>query len=136
MYNQVVEFNPIKPDEVIGDLAKSWEAKDKGLTYIFHLHEHVQWWDGRDLTAEDVAFSINRRWCFTGVDVLSCLRGRDNENPLPPFSASGRTIQHEINTYETPSIPDPDDWVNAIYGPGTRNDTRWRNPEFLTMLDQ
>ena len=60
LYNQVVEFNPIKPDEVIGDLAKSWEAHDEGLTYIFHLHENVKWWDGHDLTAEDVAFSINR----------------------------------------------------------------------------
>jgi peptide/nickel transport system substrate-binding protein len=60
LYNQVVEFNPIKPDEVIGDLAKSWEVQDDGLTYIFHLHEHVKWWDGHDLTAEDVAFSINR----------------------------------------------------------------------------
>ncbi len=60
MYNQVVEFNPLKPDEVIGDLAKSWETTDDGLTYTFHLHENVKWWDGHDLTAEDVAFSINR----------------------------------------------------------------------------
>src|SRR5919109_926770 len=31
MYNQVVEFNPLNPDEVIGDLAKSWEVTDDGL---------------------------------------------------------------------------------------------------------
>src|SRR5215471_15547634 len=60
LYNQVVEFNPIKPDEVIGDLATRWEVQDGGLTYIFHLHDHVKWWDGKDLTAEDVAFSLNR----------------------------------------------------------------------------
>jgi peptide/nickel transport system substrate-binding protein len=60
LYNQVVEFNPINPNEIIGDLAKNWEVKDDGLTYIFHLHEQVRWWDGKDLTAEDVAFSINR----------------------------------------------------------------------------
>jgi len=60
MYNQVVEFNPLNPSEIIGDLATSWEVQDEGLTYIFHLHEHVKWWDGKDLTAEDVAFSINR----------------------------------------------------------------------------
>src|SRR5919197_3113884 len=60
LYNQVVEFNPINPSEIIGDLAKNWEVKDDGLTYIFHLHEQVRWWDGKDLTAEDVAFSINR----------------------------------------------------------------------------
>src|SRR5712692_940405 len=27
-------------------------------------------------------------------------------------------------------------YVNAVYGPGARNYTRWKNPEFLTMLDQ
>ncbi len=60
VYNQVVEFNPLKPDEVIGDLAKSWDVEDNGLTYIFHLHEGVKWTDGKDLTADDVAFSIQR----------------------------------------------------------------------------
>ena len=60
LYNQVVEYNPTKPSEIIGDLAKNWEVQEEGLTYIFHLHEQVKWWDGKDLTAEDVAFSINR----------------------------------------------------------------------------
>jgi peptide/nickel transport system substrate-binding protein len=60
MYNQVVEFNPLKPSEVVGDLAKSWEVSTNHLTYTFQLHEHIQWWDGQDLTAEDVAFSLKR----------------------------------------------------------------------------
>lgn len=60
MYNQVVEFNPLKPSEVIGDLAKSWEVSDGGMTYTFRLHENVTWWDGKPLTGEDVAFSLNR----------------------------------------------------------------------------
>ena len=60
MYNQVVEFNPLNPKEVVGDLAKSWEVSDDGAVYTFELHDNVQWWDGRPLTAEDVAFSINR----------------------------------------------------------------------------
>jgi peptide/nickel transport system substrate-binding protein len=60
MYNQVVEFNPIKPTEIIGDLAKRWEVTDGGSTYLFYLHDNVRWWDGRDLTAEDVAFSLKR----------------------------------------------------------------------------
>jgi oligopeptide transport system substrate-binding protein len=32
------------------------------------------------------------------------------------------------------NINDPDDYVNAIYGPGSRNYTRWKNPKFLDML--
>ncbi|PON18045.1 hypothetical protein C2W62_09965 [Candidatus Entotheonella serta] len=60
MYNQVVEFNPLNPKEVIGDLAKSWEVSDDGKIYTFELHDNATWWDGQPLTAEDVAFSINR----------------------------------------------------------------------------
>lgn len=34
MYNQLVEFNPLKPSEIIGDLAKSWEVSPDGMTYV------------------------------------------------------------------------------------------------------
>ena len=60
LYNQLVEFNPNNPSEIIGDLAKSWAVTDNGSTYTFTIHENVKWSDGGDLTAEDVAFSINR----------------------------------------------------------------------------
>jgi peptide/nickel transport system substrate-binding protein len=60
IYNQVVEFNPLNTTEVIGDLAKSWEVTEGGLAYVFQLHDNVKWWDGKDLTAEDVAFSLQR----------------------------------------------------------------------------
>lgn len=59
-YNQVLQWNPIKAGEIIGDLAETWEVQDEGNTYLFHIHEGVQWWDGETLDAEDVAFSINR----------------------------------------------------------------------------
>ena len=61
MYNQVVQFDPLVHHgaEIIGDLAKSWELSDDSLAYTFHLHENVKWWDGEDLDADDVVFSIN-----------------------------------------------------------------------------
>jgi peptide/nickel transport system substrate-binding protein len=34
------------------------------------------------------------------------------------------------------NIPDPDDYVNAIYGPESRNYTRWKNSKFLGLLQQ
>ena len=60
LYNQVVEFNPVKPDEIIGDLASGWEANDDFTSYVFTIRDGIKWSDGEDLTAEDVAFSINR----------------------------------------------------------------------------
>jgi peptide/nickel transport system substrate-binding protein len=60
LYNQVVEFNPVKPDEIIGDLAKSWESGEDGLSFTFILHDNAKWTDGEPITAEDAAFSVNR----------------------------------------------------------------------------
>ena len=59
-YNQVLQWNPIKSGEIIGDLAETWEVLDEGNTYLFHIHDGIRWWDGETLDAEDVAFSINR----------------------------------------------------------------------------
>jgi peptide/nickel transport system substrate-binding protein len=41
-------------------LAESWEVSDDGLTYTFKLREGVKFHDGTELTAEDVAYSMDR----------------------------------------------------------------------------
>ena len=60
LYNQLLEYNPINPSEIIGDLTKEWKISDDGLSVSFTLHENVKWHDGKDLTADDAAFSVNR----------------------------------------------------------------------------
>jgi peptide/nickel transport system substrate-binding protein len=44
----------------IPGLAESWEASDDGLTYTYKLREGLKWSDGEPLTAEDVAYTVNR----------------------------------------------------------------------------
>jgi peptide/nickel transport system substrate-binding protein len=61
--NGLLRFNP-SMDGVEPDLAKSWRQIDE-LTYEFKLHEGVRFHDvppvnGRELTAEDVKYSIER----------------------------------------------------------------------------
>lgn len=49
------------PDgNVAPGLADTWEVAEDGLSITFHLHEGVKFQDGSALTAEDVAFSLNR----------------------------------------------------------------------------
>ena len=59
-YNNLVEYNPLNVSEIIGDLAVDWEVSDDSLQYTFRIQRGVQWQDGRELTADDVAYSINR----------------------------------------------------------------------------
>ena len=58
-FNQLVEYNPAAPSEIIGDLAKSWEVNADGTVYKFTIHD-AQWSDGQPVTAEDILFSFNR----------------------------------------------------------------------------
>jgi ABC-type transport system substrate-binding protein len=46
--------------EVVPDLAKSWEVKDDGKTYVFHLHEGVKFHDGTDCDAAAVKWNFDR----------------------------------------------------------------------------
>jgi len=41
-------------------LAESWDVSEDGLAYTFHLRKGVLFHDGTELTAEDVAFSMDR----------------------------------------------------------------------------
>ena len=61
-FNQILEYNPINPGEIIGDLAVSWESYEDGdeFGYIFNLHPDATFTDGKPVTAADVAFSIDR----------------------------------------------------------------------------
>lgn len=46
--------------EIEPNLAKSWEIKQDGLAWIFHLRDDVFWTDGKKFTADDVIFTFNQ----------------------------------------------------------------------------
>ena len=58
-FNQLVEYDPVNPTEVIGDLASGWTLNPDGTAYTFTLHD-AQWHDGAPVTAEDIKFSLDR----------------------------------------------------------------------------
>jgi peptide/nickel transport system substrate-binding protein len=76
-------------------LAESWEASDDGLTYTYHLREGMQWSDGEPLTANDVAYTINR--------------SRDEEWPNHYATVANieATATDDLTLELTSSVPDP-----------------------------
>lgn len=58
LFNTLVTIN--ESLEVVPDLAQSWEVKDGGKTYIFHLHKGVKFHDGTDMDAAAVKWNFNR----------------------------------------------------------------------------
>jgi peptide/nickel transport system substrate-binding protein len=51
---------PTPAGDVIPHVAERWETSGDGLTWTFYLRKGVTFHDGTELTAEDVAFSMDR----------------------------------------------------------------------------
>jgi ABC-type transport system substrate-binding protein len=66
-----VEYNPVNPDEIIGDLAQSWEVSEDGKVFTFHLAD-AQWSDGQPVKASDIVYSLDR------IVLPDAFRGRTN----------------------------------------------------------
>lgn len=59
-YNTLIARDPQDENEVVPDLAASWEISDDGLVYTFDLVDGVTWHDGEPFTADDVKFTLER----------------------------------------------------------------------------
>lgn len=46
--------------ETTPGLAESWEEANDGLTYTYTLREDLAWSDGEPITADDIAYTVNR----------------------------------------------------------------------------
>ncbi len=61
VYNRLVEYDNTMMNPV-PSLAESWTVSDDGLTYTFQLRQGVKFHNGREVTAEDVAYTFTRNF--------------------------------------------------------------------------
>jgi peptide/nickel transport system substrate-binding protein len=57
-YEHLVRWSP-DWNEIVPNLAESFEASDDALTYTFTLRQGVRWSDGAPFTADDILFYVN-----------------------------------------------------------------------------
>ncbi|MFA5316354.1 MAG: ABC transporter substrate-binding protein [Dehalococcoidales bacterium] len=64
VFNQLVILNPEYKEWVlenlVGDLAESWETSEDGMEITFKLRQGVKWHDGVPFTANDVIYSLDK----------------------------------------------------------------------------
>src|SRR5208283_1762124 len=60
IYDRLVRFDPAHPDKPMMDLAKDYKLAADGKTYTFNIRPGVKFSSGNPLTAEDVAWSLQR----------------------------------------------------------------------------
>ncbi len=58
VYSSLVKRNT--QNEIVGDLAESWEVSEDNLTWTFHLRKGVKFHNGKEFTAKDVKASYDR----------------------------------------------------------------------------
>ena len=74
-------------------LAERWEISPDGKTYTFHLRRDVTFCDGRQMTADDVVYSLNR---FIDPATRSPVRWR--AGPVKEIRARDQfTVEYELN---------------------------------------
>ena len=59
-YDRLVRLDTSDPSKLINDIAKSWTVSADGKTFSFELKPGLKFASGNPLTAEDVAFSLQR----------------------------------------------------------------------------
>jgi peptide/nickel transport system substrate-binding protein len=60
IYSGLVRSDPNGSTKLEGSLADSWKVSNKGKTYTFHLRPGIKFSNGQPVTAQDVAWSLNR----------------------------------------------------------------------------
>lgn len=58
IFNSLVKINSRM--EIVPDLAQSWEIRNQGREYVFHLRQGINWHDGKPFTSEDAAFTFRK----------------------------------------------------------------------------
>ncbi|HYJ67055.1 MAG TPA: ABC transporter substrate-binding protein [Nocardioidaceae bacterium] len=59
MYDPLIKYSPEDMSPQPG-LASDWKTSSDGLTWTFTIRDDVKWSDGKPLTSEDVAYTLNR----------------------------------------------------------------------------
>jgi peptide/nickel transport system substrate-binding protein len=119
-------------------VAESWDVSDDGLTWTFHLKEGIKFHNGSELTASDVAFSMNRMleigeglaYVFLGtVDSVSAVDDYTVEFTLA--KPSGLFLISLIRLY----ILDEQEVMENIVTPGPYGDKGDYGKEYLLTHD-
>ncbi|MCL2559576.1 MAG: ABC transporter substrate-binding protein [Turicibacter sp.] len=103
--------------ELVPVLATSWERADD-YSYVFHLREGVLFHNGEEMTAYDVAFSIERGANSPAVVAIMGVFDPDNVEVIDRYTVRIGTHQHFAPLVETLTHPAASVLSQAAYEAG------------------
>ncbi len=156
LYEPLLWYDPLTGQKIPA-LAESWESRENGTIWVFHLRKGVVFHDGTPLTAHAVKYSIERTitlgmgaafiWApveeIVVVDDYTVEFRLKYPAPLDMIAAAsyGAWIfspkTHEYAGAESPTDPEVADWFNAGHdtGSGPYRIVKW-DPENEVVLEK
>ncbi|WP_110684874.1 ABC transporter substrate-binding protein [Salinicola aestuarinus] len=109
LFDGLMDYEP-GTTNLVPDLAERYEISDDGMTYTFHLREGVTFHNGREMTAADVKYSlertINPQTQSPGAGFFSSIVGFDAVSSGDATTLSGVTTPDDYTVEITLSAPD------------------------------
>src|SRR5688572_20471762 len=95
LFDGLMDYKP-GTAELTPDLAESYEISPEGTQYTFKLHKGVKFHNGREVTAEDVKYSIERvvnpKTQSPGAGFFGSIKGWDEVSGGKSETLSGITV--------------------------------------------
>ena len=120
LFNRLIKMNSMQ--QILPDLAASYEVSDDGLSYAFHLRGGVQFHDGAAMTSDDVKFTfeyIKEKQTHKGyiMDKVESITCPDELTVVFNMSAVDASFLHNMadqGTYVLPRhVYEGKDWMGA-----------------------
>ncbi len=105
-YDRLIRFDVNDPSKLVPDTAKSWIVSPDGKTYTFELKDGLKFASGNPLTAEDVAFSLQRAVLLDKTPAFILTQfGFTKDNVKDKIKQTGRlTVQLETDKAYAPTF--------------------------------
>ena len=142
---------PVKVSEdgttLIPGIATEWEVSDDGLTYTFTIREGVKFFDGSDMTVEDIIWSIERAkshpesiWTFS-LEALDEITAPDESTivmmlnqPWAPFLADLAMFNSSVISKAYVEEVGEEALVDHTMGTGSFHLQEWNKAENMTLV--
>jgi len=131
-------------DELIGDLAESWEVSDDATTWTFKIRQGVEFHNGKTLDANDVVASINHHRGEESksaakpiVDPITDIKADGSDTVVITLEAGNADFPYLVSDYHLAIMPADGegmaDWNSGVgtggyviesYEPGVRTDMK------------
>ncbi|MBA2451733.1 MAG: hypothetical protein H0V47_01075 [Chloroflexia bacterium] len=132
---------------LIPRLAESWEVDDDGATYVFNIRSGVQFFDGSDMTVEDIKWSIERArdteespWTFSLAQVQEITTPDESTvvisltEPWAPFLPQVAMFNASVISKAFADENGVGALVDQTMGTGPFQLSEWRKGEQMTMV--